>query len=153
MSETTATTLLLDLNTRMGEISGDIGKLMAGIGHLGERQRELAQSVDVVQHDISAIEGRLAVGSERHRDFAASLDTIDVRTNTMQIELNKITPLAITVADIEPKVKDMVEFKGRIAAIMMVTSAIVGAALWFIWEGLKWIFPDAGRELFHKIFH
>ena len=102
---------------------------------------------------FSGIENKLAAGSERHRDFARSLDTIDVRTSAMQTELNKIAPLAISVSDMEPKVTDLVEFKGRMAAIILVASTMVGFASWFLWEGVKYLFPTAGRDFIYRLFH
>jgi hypothetical protein len=149
----TSATLLLDLNEQMGNMRESIGKLLEGLTNVGERQRDNLQAIAEIQNDITSIEGRLAVGSERHRDFAKSLDTVDVRTAAMQVELVKFGPVAVAVADMEPKVKDLVEFKGRMAAILLVSSSIVGFAMWFIWEGVKWIFPDVGKELFHKLFH
>ena len=142
MTEATGTnTILLNIMTQIGEIKGEIGE----------------------------INGKLAVGSERHRDFAKSLDAINVRGDVMQVEIVKITPLVTTVTemkdgfdkiaplvadvkDMKPQVKELMEFKGRLAGILVIASSLVGASMWFIWEGFKWFFPNA-KELIGKLFH
>jgi hypothetical protein len=122
--EPTTNQLLFQIFTQIGDIKGSIG----------------------------TIEGRLAVGSERHREFAQSLDTIDARTSIIEAEITKVAPMSLAVEDMKPKVKDLVEFKGRMAAILLVASTIVGAAFAFIWEGIRFFAPDI-RPYFDRFFH
>jgi hypothetical protein len=131
--------------------------------------RDLIRDVGDIKGDIGEINGRLAVGSERHRDFAKSLDAINVRGDAMQAEIvkmsplvtamtemkdsvDKIAPLVVTVTEMKPQVKELMDFKTRIAAIMVVASMIIGTATWFVWEGIKWFFPDA-KALLLRLFH
>jgi hypothetical protein len=131
--------------------------------------RDLIRDVGGIKGDIGEINGRLAIGSERHRDFAKSLDAINVRGDAMQIEIAKISPLVETVTEMKtgfdkiapmaevvstmkPQVKELMDFKTRIAAIMIVASGVIGTATWFAWEGLKWFFPDA-KALIARLFH
>jgi hypothetical protein len=103
---------------------------------------EILTTIGEVKGDLRTIEGRLAVGSERHRDFAKSLDAIDLRVEAIKIEMQKIPPLVVAVEDMAPKVKNLMEFRGRMAAIMLVASTVIGGAFMFIWEGLKYFWPD-----------
>jgi len=135
----TATTLLLDLNTQIGDMRADIATMIAGLGHVGARQKEQAE-------DIRSIEARLVQGSSRHNEFSATLADIE-------ITLAKFEPVATTVADMKPQVKELMDWKGKIAAIFLVATTIVGFATWFIWEGIKWLFPEAGKALIQKLFH
>ncbi|MET4238636.1 hypothetical protein ABIB07_001854 [Bradyrhizobium sp. RT10b] len=135
----TAQTLLLDLNQQMGDMRADIATVIAGLGHVGEKQKEQAENV-------RKIEDRLLQGSNRHAEFAASLADIESK-------LEKFDPVAVAVTDLKPQVKELMDWKAKIAAIFVVASAIMGFATWFIWEGLKWLFPEAGKELFHRLFH
>lgn len=124
MTDGSTNTLLLDIFKQIGEIKGDIGN----------------------------IEGRLAVGAERHRDFAVSLDKIDIRTDKIETEVTKIGALSEDMKTMKPQVKDLVEFKGRMAAIMLVASTVVGAAFWLIWEGIKYFAPDV-KLFLSRFFH
>lgn len=135
----TAQTLLLDLNQQMGDMRADIATVIAGLGHVGEKQKEQAE-------DVRKIEDRLLQGSNRHAEFAASLADIESK-------LEKFDPVAVAVTDLKPQVKELMDWKAKIAAIFVVANAIMGFATWFIWEGLKWLFPEAGKELFHRLFH
>ena len=114
MSESSVNTLLLDILTSLGEVKGD----------------------------LRTIEGRLAVGSERHRDFAKSLDGIDLRVEAIKVELQKIPPLVVVVDGMVPQVKNLMEFRARMAAIILVSSIVIGGAFSFIWSGLKYFWPD-----------
>ncbi|UFW91068.1 hypothetical protein BjapCC829_22020 [Bradyrhizobium barranii] len=131
--------MLLDLNQQMGDMRADIATMIAGLGHVGEKQKEQAE-------DVRKIEDRLLQGSNRHAEFAASLADIESK-------LEKFDPVAVAVTDLKPQVKELMDWKAKIAAIFVVASAIMGFATWFIWEGLKWLFPEAGKELFHRLFH
>lgn len=119
-----AQALLVSLVTSMGEIKGSIG----------------------------GIEARLDAGSQRHVEFKSSLEKIDVRTSNIEAEMVKVAPLSAAVSDMKPKVDDLVQFKGKAAAIMLAASTIFGGALWFIWEGIKFFWSDL-QALTHRIFH
>src|SRR4051812_43407537 len=101
----TAQTLLLDLNTQIGDMRADIATVIAGLGHLGERQKEQAD-------DVRNIEARLVTGSTRHAEFAATLADIEVK-------LEKFEPVATSVADMKPQVQELMDWKGKIAAIFL----------------------------------
>jgi hypothetical protein len=125
LPEATTNQLLLQIFTSIGDIKGTIG----------------------------TIEGRLAVGSERHRDFAKSLDLIAARATNIETEMAKIPPIAAAVSDMTPKVKDLVEFKGRMAAIVLVAGTVTGAAFAFIFEGIKFFTPDIRAFIERISFH
>jgi hypothetical protein len=112
---------------------------------------EILTAMGEVKGDLRTIEGRLAVGTERHRDFAKSLDAIDLRVASLTEQMQKIPPLVIVVDDMAPKVKSLMEFRGRMAAIIVVASMIVGSAFSLIWEGIKFFTPDI-RSMFEH-FH
>jgi hypothetical protein len=125
LPEATTNQLLLQIFTSIGDIKGTIG----------------------------TIEGRLAVGSERHRDFAKSLDTIAARATNIETEMAKIPAIGKAVSDMEPKVADLVLFKGRMAAIVLVAGTITGAAFAFIFEGIKFFTPDIRAFIERISFH
>lgn len=141
----TNTTLLLDLNTQMGEIRSQIGALMASFGHVSERQKEIAT-------DIKGVEKRLEAGSVRHAEFAASLADIDVKIEEMRPAVSKLQVDILPVAGLAPQVKELMDWKARVAAQTLIAWAIVSAAFWLIWEGLRWFFPHA-KDLVDKITH
>lgn len=172
--------LLRDVIAQIADMRSSIGSLDASVENLShdagtrdaqanQERRDMQITITDIRGEIGEINGRLAVGSERHRDFAKSLDAINVRGDTLQAEVikisplvstvnamkegfDKITPLATTVTEMKPQVKELMEFKGRIAAIMLVASSVVGASMVFIWEGFKWFFPNA-RAFVGGLFH
>jgi uncharacterized coiled-coil protein SlyX len=155
---TTSRALLLDLNKQVGEMRADMGKMLAGLGHVTERQKEFSDNV-------IAIEMRLDAGSHRHAEFSESLALITHKLETLvelpaelantKAEIKGIFAedgLVQAVTDMKPQVKELMDWKARLAAQTVVASAIVGSALWMIWEGLKWFFPHS-KDLFDRVFH
>ena len=156
--ETTTATLLLDIYGQMSELNRTVGGLQSSVVALTtatDRADDLAISdrqtihhnIEGLRDELRQIEERLAVGTERHRDFAKSLDRIDGRAIVIEEELKKVPALVEKVEDMHPKVKDLVEFKGRMAAIILVASTVTGAAFALIWEGIRYMMPDL-----HKLF-
>jgi hypothetical protein len=149
--QSTSRALLLDLNARIGHMQSDIGKLVAGLGHVAERHKENIAAIEI-------IEKRLLDGSARHSEFAASLAAIEVKLEEIKpvtqaiASINaELSPLTVTVAEMKPKVDDLVDFKTRAAATVVASSAIMGTVAFFVWEGVKWFFPSA-KDLFAKLF-
>lgn len=60
-----------------------------------------------------------------------------------------IEPVVATVADMKPKVDDLVGLKNRAAAVVVVASFILTGAFGLIWAGLKQFGPEVGK-LFSK---
>lgn len=104
-----------------------------------------------IRADVSGIQTQLAVGSQRHAEFSRAIADIDLRTEAIEVEMVKIPPIALAVTDMTPKVKDLVEFKGRMAAIILVAGVVTGGAFSLIWEGIRYFTPDI-RALFER-FH
>jgi hypothetical protein len=151
--QSTETTLLLNLLAQVGNMREDVATVIAGLAHVGEKQKEFATNIE-------AIEGRLATGSKRHEEFAATLADIEVKlgnfhpvTAVVAEIKEKFGPLVEAVATMKPEVQWLTEFKTRMAGVVLAASTIMGFATWAIWEGLKWLFTDAGKSLLAKIFH
>jgi archaellum component FlaC len=155
--------LLRDLISHVSDINKSVGSLEASVENLSHNAGKTDTTAASERHDMSItitdirgkigeIESRLAVGTERHRDFAQSLDRIEARTGKIEIEVSNLSPLTITVAEMKPQVKELMDFKGRMAAIMVIASSLIGTAAWFAWEGLKWLFPNV-KALFTSLFH
>lgn len=143
----------MDLNSQVGDIRSDIATVLEGMKHVTERQRESTE-------EVKSIQARLTDGSARHQEFAASLADIETRLeelkpvkDTLDLLKAELDPVRTAVTDMKPQVKELMDWKAKLAGIFVVASAIMGFAVWFIWEGLKWLFPDAGKELFHRLFH
>jgi hypothetical protein len=152
MTEQTTMSLLLNLLQQVGDMRADVATVISGLSHVGEKQREFADNIE-------AIEERLAAGSKRHEEFAASLADIEGKlgnfhpvTQAVADIKEKFAPVADAVATMKPEVQWLTEFKARMAGVILVASAIMGFATWAIWEGLKWLFTDAGKSLLDKIF-
>jgi hypothetical protein len=158
-----STAILLDIFNQVSDLRESFGSLEATVENLSHNaskqvaqacteRRDMQITITDIRGEIGKIEGALAVGNERHRDAAKSLDRIEGRANSIDIEIVKISPLAVSVSEMKPQVKELMEFKGRLAAIMLTASTIIGTATWFAWEGIKWFFPDAKAAIL-RLFH
>jgi uncharacterized protein YoxC len=149
------TTLLLDIFTQVAAMNQTVGGLIASVAHLSDSTSRMDANAIVdrqaMHEKVSTIQTQLAVGSQRHAEFARSIADIDLRTEKIETEMVKIPPIAAAVTDMTPKVKDLMEFKGRMAAIILVASTITGGAFALIWEGIRYFTPDirAAFERFH----
>jgi hypothetical protein len=115
---TTSRALLLDLNKQVGEMRADMGKMLAGLGHVTERQKEFGDNV-------IAIEMRLDAGSHRHAEFSESLALITHKLETLvelpaelantKAEIKGIFAedgLVQAVTDMKPQVKELMGRQG-----------------------------------------
>jgi hypothetical protein len=155
--------LLHDIILQVSNMNKSIGSLEAAVENLSRDAGKQGVQGNAERHDmqititdirgkIGIIEGSLAVSNERHRDFARSLDNIYLRTGTIETEVANITPFATTVSEMKPQVKELMDFKGRMAGIIVGASFIIGSATWFAWEGIKWFVPNA-KNIIAGMFH
>lgn len=67
----------------------------------------------------------------------------------MKAKIATIEPVVATVADIKPKVENLIELRNRAAAVVVVASFVLTAAFGLIFAGVKQFGPEIGK-LFSK---
>lgn len=107
---------------------------------------------------IGGITAQLQAGAEKHREFTEKLDMIDRRTDicedhaiaaegkmdaidqrTTKIEATLVPPDNAKKPLVD-RIKELEDFKGRVAAILIGGWAAVTAVLYFLLSGFMWLF-------------
>jgi hypothetical protein len=111
----TTDTLLLNITTQLGDIQRDIGNITARLDH----------------------------GAKTHEELRKGLETVDLRTRGLDIDMNHVVkPMAKNIAEvIEPKLKEHSAVLGRIATVMGLASAVMTGVIYIVWYGLSHLGP------------
>lgn len=64
-------------------------------------------------------------------------------------KVERIEPVVAVVADMKPKVENLIELRNRAAAVVVVAGFVVSAAFGLIFAGIKQFGPEVGK-LFSK---
>lgn len=114
----------------------------------------ILSQVGDLRQEIGSVSAKLESGAELHKTFAQQLDMIDRRTDIIEDKTVAIEAI-MTPKDgpaLMARITALEVFQGKMGATLLVASTIVGAAFWFIWEGIKYFKPDV-RLLISRFFH
>lgn len=94
--------------------------------------------------DIKEQQG--AFSAQMH-EAARSRTRMEESLQAVKAKVEQIEPVVATVADMKPKVEELVAFRNRAAGVVVVASFIVTGAITLIYAGLKEIGPAVGRAV------
>lgn len=63
----------------------------------------------------------------------------------VKAKVDQIEPVVAVVADLKPKVENLVELRNRAAAVVVAGSFILTMAFGLIWTGIKQFGPEVGK--------
>lgn len=95
-----------------------------------------------IKQEIGALNARMTEASH-------SRQRLEEKQALLVQEMQTIKPVIVAVADLTPQVSELMAFKMKVGAYLVVGSAIVSGALFLIWQGLSYFSTEIKAKLFH----
>lgn len=122
-------------------------QILFKLGQMGQQIKDLADDVRASRDD--------------HRTAVRKLERVEGRTEAIERTLAvDVKPACDEIAkvklhleeSVDPKVFELMQFKGRVGAIIGVASMVITSAIYLIWQGISY-FSNELRAAVSRLFH